>query len=915
LVVAATAMVVGAPSTAGAVHLPRLSSGGATLSIGDAAVVEGASKTRSLRFAVSLSEPVDGDTTASYSTEGIGSATPVTDYTPRSGTVTVPAGHVSAVISIPVRGDTVVEGKERFLVRVTGPQGARLGRGVGTGRIIDDDPSSRARVGVGDASIVEGDRGTRTLRFTVSASTIVASPVSISYATTDGTALAGNDYAARSGTVTIPAGRSSVAVSVFIRPDRVSESIETFSLRLRDPVGAALGRTTGTAKIVDDDTPGGGITWKLERAHFELLRGTGDTQGLGFDSTVTSIAEPRAVASGDVASLLGVDAADIQRTTDGFVLPVTISAPADQEGSFSGAIELLDGDRSLGTPLPVTVTILAEPLALPTEPAEPSLDRIVAVAEGQLVVKDEVVVGLRFDTPSPEAVASSIAASTGGVLIGAAPGPRLFQLQFPGASLTEVQAKAAEIKAMGGVEVASLNPVDFSPDARFPDDSRWDSWSSTSPGGNNWGLEWIHAPSAWDTTTGSSSTPIAIIDYDMDEDHGDVDDNVTRKARGLKAEGHGTHVAGTICAEGDNGKGVSGVMWDCGLRFYAAANDAVSTAAVMDDAAQSGARVINMSLQYVYNNEAVVVTDEVKQLASDTNDIFARPLVHAQVAAKDILWVFAAGNETQRDVRYTAPGGLAERFPANTIAVAAIGEDGSLASFSNVGADVSVAAPGVNIFSTLPRTGCWIFTLGCDDAYGTLSGTSMAAPHVTGLAGLLVSENPSWTAARVKQCIVAGARNSGSAVSGQGFRVIDAPGALECRDPNPTRVDIRKDGDDANSYGYVQYEDLPGASIRIQVEMRGVPTNASYTAYLVCGGSHEVACGYISIGTVTTDADGSSSATFTVTNPFTGSEDEHIDLGGPDGFYTAGPISTQSSGGALEGAQVRSVPQRGDPLR
>lgn len=156
-----------------------------------------------------------------------------------------------------------------------------------------------------------------------------------------------------------------------------------------------------------------------------------------------------------------------------------------------------------------------------------------------------------------------------------------------------------------------------------------------------------------------------------------------------------------------------------------------------------------------------------------------------------MLWVFAAGNESGRDVLYTAPGGLAARFPTNTMAVAAIGPDGDLADFSNQGNLVSVAAPGVDILSTTPRTGCFL-GLFCDDNYDEKSGTSMAAPHVTGLAGLTVADDPTRTAAEVKKCIVGAANTEGTAVPGHDFSVIDAPAAIECSGivDLPAEVDI-----------------------------------------------------------------------------------------------------------------------------
>jgi hypothetical protein len=224
-----------------------------TLSIGDATVVEGAARTRSLRFALSLSEPATEDVSVPYGTRDR-DATAGPDYSPRLGHVLIPAGRSSGVVSIPVRGDGVAEPKERFFVELGAPPNVALARRRAVGRIIDDDPSAGMRVAVGDAGIVEGHAGTRTLRFTVSLSATSATPVTVDYTTVAGSASPGADYVTRSGTATIEAGRTSANVNVAVRPDTTVEDVETFLLRLSNPVGAAIGRTNGVGKILDDDS-------------------------------------------------------------------------------------------------------------------------------------------------------------------------------------------------------------------------------------------------------------------------------------------------------------------------------------------------------------------------------------------------------------------------------------------------------------------------------------------------------------------------------------------------------------------------------------------------------------------------------------------------------------------------------------
>jgi hypothetical protein len=220
------------------------------VSVGDAAVVEGNAGTRLMRFAVTLSRPAATDVTAPYTTADVLS-TAGADYTPVSGTVTIAAGRVSSVISVPIPGDTTVEPTERFKLRLGRPVGADRGRVTGTGRILDDDPPGGFRVSVGDAAVVSGTRGTRTVRVTVPLSEPTASSVGVGFTTVDGDAVAPDDYAAVTGTLTIPAGVTSGVVSVRVRPRRVPALVDhTFGVRLTSTTAGAFGRQNGTVRIL-----------------------------------------------------------------------------------------------------------------------------------------------------------------------------------------------------------------------------------------------------------------------------------------------------------------------------------------------------------------------------------------------------------------------------------------------------------------------------------------------------------------------------------------------------------------------------------------------------------------------------------------------------------------------------------------
>ncbi len=222
------------------------------IGVGDASVAEGNAGRRSMRFTVSLSTPARRAVTVRYTTRAR-SATAGTDFVARSGTATIPAGSMSIVVSIAVKGDDTVERHETFTVQLSSAHGAAITRGTGTGTILNDDPSSGLRVSVGKASVVEGNVGRRSLALSVTLSKAAATPVSVRYATHSGTARAGTDFVAKSGTATIRAGATSTAISIPVLGDTTVEPSERFSVTLANPRGAKLGLATATATIINDD--------------------------------------------------------------------------------------------------------------------------------------------------------------------------------------------------------------------------------------------------------------------------------------------------------------------------------------------------------------------------------------------------------------------------------------------------------------------------------------------------------------------------------------------------------------------------------------------------------------------------------------------------------------------------------------
>jgi probable HAF family extracellular repeat protein len=216
--------------------------------ISPATVVEGNTGTRSAGFAVSLSEPSQDPVTIAYHTVD-SSATAGADYQAASGTLTFAPGENSKTISVAVLGDRIGEETESFYLTLENPTQGVLVSGGEWGTILDDEP----RMTISDLMHTEGNSGTTSYAFTVSLSAPYDAPVTVAYATANGTALAGSDYQAASGTLTFAAGETVKSITVLANGDRVAEPNETFVVNLSNPSGALIVANQGLGTIVDDE--------------------------------------------------------------------------------------------------------------------------------------------------------------------------------------------------------------------------------------------------------------------------------------------------------------------------------------------------------------------------------------------------------------------------------------------------------------------------------------------------------------------------------------------------------------------------------------------------------------------------------------------------------------------------------------
>ncbi len=249
-----------------------------TLSISDTAIAEGASGTRNLVFTVALSAISGRTSTVNYATAN-GTATAGSDYQAKSGTLTLLAGWSSATISVPINGDASAEGDETLLVNLSGAIGATLADSQGLGTILEDDNLS-----IGDAVLVEGNGGVSYAEFIVALAIPLAAEVRLNYATANGSASAGSDYLATSGTVVLAPGETSQTVRVPVLGDRANEADETFYVNFTNPVGIIPGDTQAAATITNDDSLPG-----LSVSDAVIVEGNWGTRTLWFTISLSEV--------------------------------------------------------------------------------------------------------------------------------------------------------------------------------------------------------------------------------------------------------------------------------------------------------------------------------------------------------------------------------------------------------------------------------------------------------------------------------------------------------------------------------------------------------------------------------------------------------------------------------------------------
>jgi len=298
----------------------------------------------------------------------------------------------------------------------------------------------------------------------------------------------------------------------------------------------------------------------------------------------------------------------------------------------------------------------------------------------------------------------------------------------------------------------------------------------------------IDAPEAWNTTTGSSNVVVGVVDTGIDYNHEDLATNIFSNTADCNGNGidddgngfvddchgfdfanndpdpmddnqHGTHVSGTIGAVGNNGIGVAGVNWNVKLMACKFLNAGGSGST---DGAVSCLNYLAMMKDRGVN---IVATNNSWGGGGFSQALYDAIDAHRQ---RGILFIAAAGNSNlDNDTASFYP---ANYYLPNIIAVAATTSTDARASFSNFGRrTVHLGAPGDQILSTTPN-----------NTYGTLSGTSMATPHVTGVAALLKAQDGTRDWRAIRNLILAGGDNKSSLSNTVTQKRLNAFGSLNC---------------------------------------------------------------------------------------------------------------------------------------
>ena len=549
-----------------------------------------------------------------------------------------------------------------------------------------------------------------------------------------------------------------------------------------------------------------------------LFLTTGEFNGMGIEVKAAEQVDIT-IASAEETEIVTNDASEIIEgtiSTKANIESVTYSVAKqdddeevyvkDQEAKVEGKnwtiddLQLLPGENVID----VTVTTkdgktATDSVSINYDNGSLSTDFTYGKAEdGTKYVKDQLLVMFKNDITKEQV--EEIAASVNASIVGVMYALDEYQFEVKHASYDQLKELAKQLMEKEEVIYASLNLVIAESD-KIPSD-KWNSsdtnWNETDLSGNNWGMKAIHAASAWDYNKYLSKVKVGVMDGGFSTTHPDLNIKLLNSSDNTPRY-HGTHVAGTIAATADNGIGVTGVNWNadlygspCSKGMSSSWTQSMMTES-LNDLVEEGCKVVNGSfglisssdqaqfstatwaannLAKLQDNHEFIVVQSAGNSASDskTNGSFCSLAQYKDnLAMKAIL---------------AALGTDMDELLEHVLVVASVqhsSNDMSLANYSCYGKYVDLAAPGTGIYSTYWNES----TL--KNGYGYLNGTSMAAPHVSGVVSLVWAANPSLSAKAVKNIMLSSATTTvpGNSSNGDGrtYKLVNAQKAVESAIP------------------------------------------------------------------------------------------------------------------------------------
>lgn len=460
-------------------------------------------------------------------------------------------------------------------------------------------------------------------------------------------------------------------------------------------------------------------------------------------------------------------------------------------------IFLMVGSSSVETSMPAASVVNVEKDIPETDMGdlvyhEPAAENVV-MQGGFGYVNNELLITLDSSESLPQL--KEYLAGIGGEVVGEIPLTADYQIMLPGTyTEEELETIIEQVKSLPYVERSSLNyafELEDDSEQYYPDDPKWDNWKST--GGNNWNMKAIDAPGAWAYRNQMGPVNVGVIDgmfYTYHEDLknvfqemplGNVTDMGEERYNGggnWTDQDHATHVSGIIGAEFNNRKGVCGVAPNVKLYGVDAHSNIVMKYSNDGTSYVSDSYWMQIAMVYLVGEkhcQVINLSQEQGYFATKTMDDWNKNMasfikrLHDK-SKNEFVICKAAGNDA-KDARKGILSGIEDSEVESMIIVvgsAAVSgkhsyfgckHDGyRVASHSNRGSRVDVLAPGgdnestkfpdAQIYSTIPG------------GYRYLYGTSMAAPHVAGVAAMIFGIDPTFTAEEVKDIIVSTATGS-----------------------------------------------------------------------------------------------------------------------------------------------------------